>query len=62
MAGRAPTAELSSMSTALEELAARVTELADRYSGTEADSLATDLYEIERSLNEARRRLAKLAR
>ena len=48
------------MSTALKELAARVTELADRYSGTDQESLALNLYEVERSLNEARRRLSKL--
>ena len=56
-----PHAQLSSMATVLEELAERVTALADRYSGTERDDVAHDLYAVERALNEARRRLAKLS-
>lgn len=60
MADNTPIAQLSSLSTVVDELVARVTALADRYSGTERDDLAHDLYEVERSLKEARRRLAKL--
>jgi hypothetical protein len=54
-----PRAELSSLSTALEELSRRVTDVADRTSGSDLDWVATDLFEVERSLGEARRRLAK---
>ena len=52
-----PQAELSSITTALDELTRRVTRIADRSAGTDLDWLATDLYEGERSLREARRRL-----
>jgi hypothetical protein len=61
MADGVPRAQLSSMATVLEELAARVTALADSYSGTERDDVAHDLYAVERALKEARRRLAKLS-
>jgi hypothetical protein len=56
-----PRAQLSSMATVLDELAARVTVLADRYSGTEQDDVAHDLYAVERALKEALRRLRKLS-
>jgi len=52
-----PRAELSSISTGLEDLGRRVTEIAERSAGTELDWLATDLFEVERSLGEASRRL-----
>ncbi len=52
-----PQAELSSITTALDELAGRVTRLAERSAGTELDWLTGDLYEGERALGEARRRL-----
>ena len=52
-----PQAELSSITTALDDLARRVTSLAERSAGTELDWLTTDLYEGERALGEARRRL-----
>ncbi len=54
-----PQAELSSITTALDDLARRVTALAERSSGSELDWLATDLYEGERALAEARRRLTR---
>jgi hypothetical protein len=52
-----PQAELSSITTALDELTRRVTRIAERSAGTDLDWLATDLYEGERALREARRRL-----
>jgi hypothetical protein len=52
-----PRAELSSIATALDELTRRVTRIAERSAGTDLDWLATDLYEGERALREARRRL-----
>jgi hypothetical protein len=52
-----PRAELSSIATALDELTRRVTRIAERSAGTDLEWLATDLYEGERALREARRRL-----
>jgi hypothetical protein len=60
VADGAPAAELSSISTLLDDLARRVTAIAERSSGTEADWLATDLFQVERSLGEARRRLQRI--
>ena len=53
-------AELSSMSTALEELARRVTVMAEGLANTPADWVAQDLFAVERSLGAARRRLTGL--
>jgi hypothetical protein len=53
------TAELSSLATALDELSRRVTQLAEGLAGEQQD-LATELFEVERSLNGARRRLQKV--
>lgn len=55
-----PQAQLSSITTALDDLARRVTEIAEQSTGTELDWLATDLFEVERSLGEARRRLTRV--
>jgi hypothetical protein len=62
MAERAPVAELSSIATALDELTRRLVEVADRHSGSALDALAQELYGVERSLGEARRRLRKALR
>ena len=51
-------AELSSLTTALDELTSRVVAIAEPLAGTADDSLANDLFEVERSLREAIRRLA----
>jgi hypothetical protein len=51
-------AELSSLTTALDELAGRVAAIAEPLAGTNDDLLASDLFEVERSLREAIRRLA----
>ena len=51
------TAQLSSLSTALDDLSKRVTELADQYRDTPREDVAVDLYEVERQLVAAGRRL-----
>ena len=56
----APTAELSSLATALDDLTRRVTSIADALTGTEHDLMASELFEVERSLSGAQRRLARL--
>ncbi|HEV7886098.1 MAG TPA: hypothetical protein VGO92_00955 [Acidimicrobiales bacterium] len=53
------TAELSSLATALDDLARRVTTLAEGLANEQQD-MAVELYEVERSLNGARRRLRKV--
>ena len=53
-------AELSSVSTGLQELVGRVTEIADGLAGTERDQLGADLYEVERTLRAAERRLRRV--
>jgi hypothetical protein len=50
-------AELSSVSTALDELAQRVAAIHAGLSGTERDALDNDLAEVERALGTAARRL-----
>ena len=52
-------AELSSLSTALDELATRVSSMAEVLSREEND-LATELFEVERALAGAQRRLRKV--
>jgi hypothetical protein len=58
---RAPLAELSSIATALDELTRRVTALADAAAASAAEELARELYDLERALGAAGRRLARLA-
>ena len=45
---------------ALRELTDRITALADEYQGSPRDDVAADLYEVERSLQAAHRRLMAL--
>ncbi len=54
-----PRPELSSVSTALDELTQRLSAMADAAARGD-ETLATELFEIERSLQGAQRRLAKL--
>ncbi|MEL7207046.1 MAG: hypothetical protein AAGK32_02235 [Actinomycetota bacterium] len=54
-------AQLSSLATALDELTGRVTALADDVREDE-EELALDLYEVERSLRAATRRLGAVVR
>jgi len=53
-------AQLSSLSTALDELTTRIVSLADDYQGSPREDVASDLYEVERSLLAASRRLKAL--
>jgi len=52
--------QLSSVSTVLQELTARISELADAAAEERREAVATGLYEVERSLRTAQRRLAKV--
>jgi hypothetical protein len=52
-------AELSSVATALDELAQRVAAIGDGLSGEERDALRSDLFEVERALGTASRRLSR---
>jgi len=53
-------AELSSLSTGLHELVGRITEIADRLGNDERDAVGADLFEVERTLRAAERRLNRL--
>ena len=53
-------AQLSSISTALDELTTRIVSLADAYHESPRDDVAADLYEVERNLHAASRRLKAL--
>jgi hypothetical protein len=53
-------AELSSITTALEELAGRITGLAERETGSEEEAVVQALFGVERTLGEALRRLERL--
>jgi hypothetical protein len=53
-------AQLSSLAAALDDLTARVTAVADRYHDTPAEGLSIELYEVERNLRAASRRLSQL--
>ena len=52
--------QLSSVSSQLVALTERVAELAEKLSGSERDDVANALFEIERSLSTAGRRLDQL--
>ena len=56
------TAELSALSTALDELNARVVGLADARGRDDEDPIRSDLQEVERHLTQAGRRVAKSLR
>ena len=53
-------AHLSSLSSALEDLTDRITALADGYHDSPRQDVAADLYEVERHLQAAHRRLRAL--
>jgi hypothetical protein len=53
-------AQLSAVATALGELTTRVADLAESLSAESRDDLATALYEVERSLGAAARRLESM--
>ena len=52
-------AELSSVSTLLQELVARLSTIADAMTPVEREALGAELAEVERSLTAAQRRLAR---
>jgi hypothetical protein len=54
------TAELSSQATALGDLSDRVGQLAERLASDAREDLATALYEVERSIGAATRRLESM--
>ena len=55
-------AELSSLSSVMRDLGERVSEVARRYEGTDREDVAFELYEVERGLRGAIRRLDRLTR
>ena len=54
-------AELSSLETAIRDLTERITTAADELMGTPGEDVAIDLYDVERSLRTAQRRISKAA-
>jgi hypothetical protein len=54
-------AELSSVATSLDELLGRITRIAEGLSGDEREVVGPDLFEVERALRAARRRVSRLA-
>lgn len=55
-------AELSSLSTVLNELNGRLSKLIESLTGPESETLSADLYEVERNLGAASRRLGTVVR
>ena len=55
-----PASELSSITTALDDLTRRVTAIAEGLAHTQADWVAQDLFAVERSLRSGHRRLLTL--
>ena len=53
-----PGPELSSITTALSDITRRVTAIAERSEGSELDWLASTLFDVERALIDATRRLS----
>ncbi len=53
-------AELSSVASTLEEICRRVAAAADRSTHSKDEALASGLYEVERSLQAAERRLSSV--
>ena len=55
-------AELSSIATQLEDLATRVAAMAKRHDGSDTEDVAVRLYELERTLVSAGRRVLAVSR
>ncbi len=55
-------AELSSLSSVIRDLMERVSEVSRRYEGTDREDVSFELYEVERGLRGATRRLDRLTR
>jgi hypothetical protein len=58
MDGLAP--QLSTIASSLDDLTRRITQLADSRADRPDDAVATELYEIERALQHASRRLQRV--
>jgi hypothetical protein len=54
-------AELSSVATSLDELLSRITRMAEGLTVDEREVVGPDLFEVERSLRAARRRVSRMA-
>jgi hypothetical protein len=54
-------AELSSVATSLDELLSRITRIAEGLTVDERELVGPDLFEVERSLRAARRRVSRMA-
>jgi hypothetical protein len=52
--------QLSTIASSLDDLTRRITELADSRAGEPDDDLASELYEVERALQHATRRLQRV--
>ena len=59
--GMTAAAELSSLATALDELTQRISGMADDAAAQQRDDIASELFEVERALAGASRRLMKVA-
>ena len=55
-------AELASATSTIEDLMARISHAADTYQSAGDETTANELYDVERSLRSAGRRLATLVR
>jgi hypothetical protein len=55
-------AELSALATTLDELTVRITAIADRHQRSPRTDVADGLYEVERSLLTASRKLDRIVR
>jgi hypothetical protein len=55
-------AELSSAASMLDDIIARVLEVARRYDGTDREDIAHQLHEVERNLRRASRQLGVVSR
>jgi len=53
-------AQLSTIASSLDDLTRRITELADSRASQPDDAVAAELYEVERALQHASRRLQRL--
>jgi hypothetical protein len=53
-------AELSSVATSLDELLGRITRITEGLAGDERDVVGPDLFEVERALRSARRRVTRI--
>jgi hypothetical protein len=53
-------AELSSVATSLDELLGRITRITEGLGGDERDVVGPDLFEVERALRSARRRVTRI--